>query len=582
MMEMNDANGFADREPGASGEVFSTGRAIYRHDAGVVNTKAVRGALAATVDGRLAGWARIERGWWLALGCTMLVFAAFPIANLVLGFSTKDYGLWYQVGLAIRQGLDVYPRPETHRLFPFMYPPSAAAMLAWLSMLGRTGSLLALVIVNSAAWLASIVLSVYLAVKPGAGRHPLVVILPSLCIIVLVHNIYLLGQPNLLLLALLLGAFVCLQRGRSVAAGVLVATAAAIKAFPIMALGYLVYRRMWAASTATVLALAAWLLIAPLPFRTPTQVIDDVVVWSKGMLFTYNSRGIAQRPFRSYSYKNQSIMALSHRLLRAVPADGEAVLSRREKDGQAESRPTKGIAGVDPSTDLLAFLKAHAEDPPSPVDANPAFPADLAAAAAGGGGASAGNGGAEHSLRWEDTIQAAELALRNAWKVNLLDLSFRSVTVVTLAFMVGLCGFVLAVLPRKGNRTRETDAIEYAIVVLLTVMFSPLSFNYAYVWLIYPMTLGLHLVMSEPSGARGHRIRVAWIAAVFLIPALALPMPVLAQAYGNLFVPALLLLLGLGAMLRAMRSGSRDQESMGDSARPPHGDHYSRPVTAAT
>ena len=72
----------------------------------------------------------------------MLVFSAFPIANHFLGLSTKDYGLWYQVGLAVRQGLDIYPRPETGRLFPFMYPPSAAAMLAWVSMLGAVGSLL--------------------------------------------------------------------------------------------------------------------------------------------------------------------------------------------------------------------------------------------------------------------------------------------------------------------------------------------------------------------------------------------------------------------------------------------------------
>ena len=55
--------------------------------------------------------------------------------------------------------------------------------------------------------------------------------------------------------------------------------------------------------------------------------------------------------------------------------------------------------------------------------------------------------------------------------------------------------------------------------------------------------------MSEPAGASGHRFKVAWIAAVFLIPALALPMPLLAQAYGNLFLPALLLLFGLGVML---------------------------------
>ena len=92
-------------------------------------------------------------------------------------------------------------------------------------------------------------------------------------------------------------------------------------------------------------------------------------------------------------------------------------------------------------------------------------------------------------------------------------------------------------LPRRSRRTRETDAVEFAIVVLLTVMLSPLSFNYAYVWLIYPMTLALNLVMSEPPDAPGHRWKVAWITAVFLLPALALPMPVLAQAYGNLFLP---------------------------------------------
>ena len=94
-------------------------------------------------------------------------------------------------------------------------------------------------------------------------------IVPSLSIIVLVHNIYLLGQPNLLLLALLLGAFACLQLGRPVAAGALVATAAAIKAFPILALGYLIYRRMWAASAATVAVLAAWLLDRPASVPNP-------------------------------------------------------------------------------------------------------------------------------------------------------------------------------------------------------------------------------------------------------------------------------------------------------------------------
>ena len=83
----------------------------------------------------------------------------------------------------------------------------------------------------------------------------------------------------------------------------------------------------------------------------------------------------------------------------------------------------------------------------------------------------------------------------------------------------------------------ETDALEFALVTLLTVIFSPLSFNYAYVWLLYPIALALHRVISEPAAPR-HRLKVAWMAAVLLIPTLAIPMPQVAQAYGNLFVPA--------------------------------------------
>ena len=82
-----------------------------------------------------------------------------------------------------------------------------------------------------------------------------------------------------------------------------------------------------------------------------------MVVWSKGMLFTYNTNGIAQRPFRSYSYKNQSIMALAHRLLRDMPADGESVLSKRAR--LAGPRPIKGLPPIDPANDLLNFLKPH-------------------------------------------------------------------------------------------------------------------------------------------------------------------------------------------------------------------------------
>ena len=186
--------------------------------------------------------------------------------------------------------------------------------------------------------------------------------------------------------------------GAAIRAGALLATAAAIKAFPILALGYLLYRRMWVASVATVAVLAGWLLIAPLPFRTPGQAVDDLVVWSKGMLFTYNSNGIAQRPFRSYSYKNQSIMALAHRLLRNMPADGESVLSKRAR--LAGPRPLKGLPPIDPSTDLLTFLKPHTQNSGDKrVSLSPGTTAKLS------GGPFANT---EQAPRWDDSLQNAE------------------------------------------------------------------------------------------------------------------------------------------------------------------------------
>src|SRR5207237_5483268 len=129
------------------------------------------------------------------------------------------------------------------------------------------------------------------------------------------------------------------------------------------------------------------------------QVVDDLAVWTRGMLLTYNTHGMAQRPLRSYSYKNQSIMAVAHRLLRDVPADGEAVLSRRERAGPKAYRFWKGPTALDPATDLLTFLKPHHRP----------------AAAARGGDAA---GAVEPAPRWVDELQGAEPALHSAWKVN--------------------------------------------------------------------------------------------------------------------------------------------------------------------
>ncbi len=458
----------------------------------------------------------------MLMAVLMVAFSAPPLVNLFRGEPNKDYSLWYQVGAAVREGLEVYPDPDSNRLFPFMYPPSAAALLGYVSYVGPYATGVLLVLVHSVAWLGAVILSVRLATGGGArGRNPLLYLLPSLVIIALIHNTYLLGQPNLTLLTLLLGAFACLRAGKDGWAGTLVATGAAIKAFPILALGYFVYRRRWRASAATVVALAAWLLVVPLAFRTPEQAVRDVKVWAGGMLFTYNKQGIAQRPFRSYSYKNQSIMAMAHRLLRDVPADGEAVLAKRiGKIRRDRKLGGPDAARADGSLDLKAMLEGPSQG-------------QAAVAAA---------------------FEGIEEDLKKAWRVNVASLDFRAVTLATLGGMAALSLFTLAAWPRERARTARTDAIEFAMVTTLIVMFSPLSFNYAFVWLIYPMTVALHEALEHPAAdPRRRAFERVGLAAILLGPATAVAFPLAAQAYGNLFVPATLLVLTLGAKLFRIR-----------------------------
>jgi hypothetical protein len=509
----------------SSRQVPNDGNRVKAHQTAVRLDSAQKGAF--WLSGKGAGLSgslpvRHQRGLVVSFLVLVAVFSAIPLTIDLLDKPNKDYSLWYQVGVVLRKGMEIYPDPATGRLFPFMYPPSAAAILGFVSLLGKHGTTLVLVLAHSMAWIGAVVLSVWLARGDTGGLAQQSLLLygaPSLCIIPLIHNTYMLGQPNLALLTLLLAAFACLRLGRDASAGVLVATAAAIKAFPILALGYFVYRGRWRATIATGVWLFVWLLIVPLPFRTPAQAVSDLAIWSRGMIFTYNPHGIAQRPYRSFSYKNQSIMALAHRFLRDVPADGESVLSAQVTQ-RLNGQPSRGIL-ADGAIDLAAMLTVPTSTPP-----------------------------------WDDRYEGLEAAMKRAWRVNVAALTFRTVTAITLASMLMIALFVVAVLPPRRVRSASTDAAEFALVTLLIVIFSPLSFNYAFVWLIYPLTVGLNLTLNNPATGYWRKLEIAWIVSVLLIPAIAIVTPIYAQAYGNLFVPALLLVIGLGVKLRGMSRGA--------------------------
>jgi len=437
----------------------------------------------------LATPSRQAERWMLVLfGVLALAFSIAPLVNEYRQVPNKDYDLWHLTGRIASAGSVLYP--DNGKPFPFMYPPSCAAMLSLITGGPKALMVVGLLAVTTASWLFSILASVYLATGRVRGAAPVLYLFPTLAIIPFVQDMYLLGQPVLLLLALLLGAFVCLRHNRQVPAGVLVAVAAGIKAYPVLAVGYLVYRRYWKATAALVVALALMLVALPIPIRGSSQASNDLTVWVKGMLLKYDSDTIAQRPERSYSYKNQGLMALANRLLRPIPADGES---------------------------------------------------------------------------------------KQPWSVGLANLDFKSVNAVILTASLALGIFYLATMPSTRRKTDQSNALEQAMLLLLILTFTPLCFNYSYVWLIFPLTLSAHLMLQAPERSKTRLWLFLWNAAPVVLLALAIPFLKGAQAYGNAFFAGLILYIGLGWHLvrtsAPANSPDQDRPIKPAAGRTPHRAH---------
>ena len=409
-----------------------------------------------------------ERAWRILLwvfGIVLLVFTTVPVLHCLRGHSIKDYWVWYETGQLVWNGAEIYP--DRWHKFPFMYPPPCALFLAPISALGKTGLVVVLALVNAGAWICCILFSVRLATGERQRGHILLYLVPNLIMGAHVWGNFLLGQPSLVLLALMLGAFISLRRKLYVLGGVLIALAASIKAFPVIAIVYLVYRRYWTAVVTMALTLAFLLVLLPIPFRGYELAKQDLQRWSSGMLFKYDETGVGQRLGRSNSWKNQSIWGVANRLLRHVEYD-------------------------------------HKYAPHEPVYA------------------------------------------------NFADLNFNTVNRIILAAALCLGIAFITVLPASRWRTQETDAIEFALLLLLMLMFTPLSFGYLFVWLLYPLTVVVQRLVAKSAS---RMLRGCAIAAVLLL-ALSIPFRVMAQTYGNALLATFLLFVGLAIELwRLKRAG---------------------------
>jgi hypothetical protein len=437
------------------------------NDSGVAETQPVL-AYASSPQLLRGPNARLEHILLIIFFAAAIGFSVAPILNQLKHGSTKDYPLWLDTGQRELHGLTPYYFDPVHHEFPFMYPPGAAGLLALLSVGGKLPLMIFLVLLNSIAWATCILAPIYLASGKIRGLPGVVYWLPSLVCAIFIWDTYLEGQLAFCLSACLLGMLVCLRMRKHWPAGLLLALAAGFKAFPILALPYLIYRRHWKAVGYTAVFLFVLLFALPACFRGPTGAWHDLKVWKKGMLQPNTPEIIGQRAARSYTWQNGSLLAVAHRWLRPVIADHD---------------------------DNLPPLK-----------------------------------------------------------VNVANLQFQTINHIATGLSLLICVGYLAVMPSERNRTRFTDAAEAAMLLILIIVFCPLSFSYNNAWLMCGIAVVLYFIIIQSDSDQRSGIAAVWLlVALFpLIFGLTNKDPNwrYLRALGNTFFADMILLAELAWILR--------------------------------
>jgi hypothetical protein len=96
------------------------------------------------------------------------------------------------------------------------------------------------------------------------------------------------------------------------------ALATAIKVFPVAVLPYLLWRRQWAAAVSMIAFTLAFLYVVPAPVRGFAHNAAELKTWYQGMVGSSSEKGFGQRDEQNWSWVNQSIIAMTHRLTRPV------------------------------------------------------------------------------------------------------------------------------------------------------------------------------------------------------------------------------------------------------------------------
>lgn len=215
-------------------------------------SEAARPSLLARAALLIPLWAAVVIG-------VVILIAALP------GRANKwDYSIYYSSALAMRRGINPYTTDLTPlaRSFGFELgkinhatdPPTFVMCFVPITLLTPRHGFYVWTAINAGAFLLALVL--LFRWTPGLGRDPALA-LAALAILfppVLDHLIF--GQNKMLVLLMFVLMLRWMERGRDAAAGLMLALATLLRAFPMLLVGYLILMKRWRAVAYTMVGLA--------------------------------------------------------------------------------------------------------------------------------------------------------------------------------------------------------------------------------------------------------------------------------------------------------------------------------------
>ena len=225
-----------------------------------------------------------------------------------------DFAVFWSGGARFMSGESLYPAVAID--ITFLYPPFAAWLFQALALLPLDNAYRAFALVNAVLYLGAMWLTAAALGKAyPESRWRAAFIVGVIFSFPFVQWNFVWGQVNLLILVLVLGAVVSVQRDRAVLAGALVAVAAGIKVMPVLFAVWLVLRVGRRATLGLVLG-SVLVVLLPVVWRGVPQGVADLAEFVDSVLRGFLAGGVRVRA------DNYNLATLVYGLLGPVPASG--------------------------------------------------------------------------------------------------------------------------------------------------------------------------------------------------------------------------------------------------------------------